>query len=69
MIRYKLKFWRIEQGFTQAQVAEKLGTARGYFKDVENGKYKPSDKFIAGFAKAYNMDIAVAKELFTEGAR
>lgn len=64
MKRYKLKFWRMRQGLTQAQVAEKLGLSRGYFKDVENGLHTPSSLVLKKFMVKFNMDETETKDLF-----
>ncbi len=53
--RYALKFWRMERGLTQAQMAAKLGISTGHYKAIENGVYDPSLKIINRFCDTFDL--------------
>jgi SOS regulatory protein LexA len=52
-----LKQLRQEKGYTQTQVAEKMGfTTNGYVADMENGRYiEPEEKTLLRYAKALGI--------------
>lgn len=43
---------RKEQGLTQQELADKIGTARGVVSDYERGRIRLYDEMVARFAKA-----------------
>lgn len=58
----KLKLKRIERGFKQGELAEKVGISRYYLSALERGKSKnPSIELMTKISKALNADV---KELF-----
>jgi len=75
MKRYNLKFWRMRQGMTQAQLAAKLSISAGHYKAIENGVYNPSRKIIDKFCEQFNLgerDVEIVKtinELFKKGGK
>lgn len=64
--RYNLKFWRMERGLTQAQMAAKLGISAGHYKAIENGVYDPSLKIINKFCGAFDLGESDVQHLFSK---
>jgi len=64
MKRYKLKFWRMKRGLTQAQLGDRLDISAGHYKAVENGVYDPSDKILRRFGVEFDMLEPEVKKLF-----
>ena len=66
MKRYNLKFWRMKQGLTQAELAAMLGISTGHYKSIENGVHDPSKKIIDKFCGVVDMgkyDVEIANNL------
>lgn len=41
-----LKEYRNESNLTQAEMSKKIGISRGYYSDIEAGRYLPSGKVL-----------------------
>lgn len=66
MKRYNLKFWRMRQGLTQAELAKKLGISTGHYKSIENGVHNPSKKILDKFCDEVDLggrDSEIANNL------
>lgn len=55
MERRNLKVFRIMQGLTQEEMAEKLGVTRVFYSNVENGKNSTSYKFLKKLQKTFDL--------------
>ena len=55
-IRWFLKEWRKHRRLTLQQVAARLETSPSVLSDLENGKSRMNDDWIAGFAWAYQVE-------------
>lgn len=64
MKRYNLKFWRMKQGLTQAELAAELGISTGHYKSIENGVYDPSQKIIDKFLNEVDMGNYDVEKMF-----
>lgn len=64
MKRYKLKFWRMKRGLTQARLGDRLGISGGHYKAIENGVYDPSAKILRRFSVEFDMLEPEVAELF-----
>jgi transcriptional regulator with XRE-family HTH domain len=51
---------RIEQGLTQKELAEKIGTRQSNISRIESGKYNPSLEFLKKVAKGLNKELIVS---------
>ncbi|OZT77149.1 helix-turn-helix transcriptional regulator [Salinicoccus roseus] len=51
-----LKGARVENGYTQEQIADKLGVSRVQYINWESGKVVPKDMVIYALAYIYKMD-------------
>lgn len=60
----KLKIARIEKGFTQEQLANKVGATRQTIGLIEKGKYNPSLQLCIKIAKELGKTL---DDLFWEG--
>lgn len=49
----KLKLYRQEIGFTQAEMASKLGITLSYYQKIERGERDTSIKFIRKFSQVF----------------
>lgn len=57
-MRMKLKLLRVENGFTQAQMALRLGVSRTTYCNIENGRSKGTITFWLGVKRAFpEIDI------------
>ncbi len=54
----RLKYWRKQKGYTQAQLAEKTNMSRSYVADVERDRYNPSVETLSSIAKALNIPVS-----------
>jgi DNA-binding Xre family transcriptional regulator len=55
-IRWYLKEWRKHRHLTLQQVADRLDTSPSVLSDLENGKKRINEDWMAGFAWAYQCD-------------
>lgn len=53
MKRDELKKFRLEQGFTQVQMADKLGISKSHYINIERGVFNPSVQVMNQFYKAF----------------
>lgn len=51
---------RIEQGMSQSQLAEKIGTKQSAISRLESGNYNPSIKLLEKVAVALNLKLNVS---------
>lgn len=51
-----LKAARVEHGYTQVEISEKLGVSRAQYIAWENGNAVPKDMVIYALAYIYKMD-------------
>lgn len=53
-MKNRVKLARVEMGFTQQQLAEKLGVSRQTIIAIESGKYVPSTLLSLKLASVFN---------------
>lgn len=58
MISSFLKEYRMKNGLTQSELAEKLSVSQNAVSQYENGKRNPPISSISGFAKAMGVTVA-----------
>ncbi len=51
---------RIEQGLTQKELADKIGTRQSNISRLESGEYNPSLEFLKKVAKGLNKELIVS---------
>ena len=51
-----MKIFRIRQGLTQKQMAEKLGISKSHYSGIEQGVQNPSYTVIETFAKVFGAE-------------
>jgi DNA-binding XRE family transcriptional regulator len=51
---------RIEQGLTQKELADKIGTRQSNISRLESGEYNPSLEFLKKIAKGLNKELIVS---------
>lgn len=51
---------RIEKGFTQGELAQRIGTKQSAISRLESGGYNPSFALLKKVAKALNADLKVS---------
>lgn len=56
-LKNKLEEIRKKHGFTQGEIAEKLGVSRQTIGSLENGRYNPSIVLAFRIARFFNMNI------------
>lgn len=56
MKRIGLKVFRIRQGLTQKQMAEKLGISESHYSGIEQGVQNPSYTVIESFTKVFGAE-------------
>lgn len=56
MKRTGLQIFRIRQGLTQKQMAEKLGISKSHYSGIEQGVQNPSYTVIETFAKVFGAE-------------
>lgn len=60
-MRTELKVFRIKQGMTQAQFAEKIGFSRGHYARFENGEAGTTLRFLQALQKAFGLSLEEAQ--------
>lgn len=55
LIGSKIKQIRLDNDLTQTEFAEKLYASQGYISGIENGIYKPSQKFLTLIKILFNV--------------
>ncbi len=58
-IRSQLIELRIQQGLSQKELAERIGTKQSSISRLENGSYNPSIEFLSKIAHALGKEILV----------
>jgi putative transcriptional regulator len=56
-VRNRLRVLRAEQGWSQAEVAQRLDVSRQTVNAIENGKYDPSLPLAFGIARLFQLQI------------
>lgn len=56
-IRSKLKDYRLERGYTQEELADRLGVTRQTIIAIEQGKYQPTLHLASRCAKLFRVSI------------
>lgn len=56
-MKNNLKTLRLEQGYSQASLAEKLGVSRQSVNAVETGRFDPSLPLAFAMARLFNLQI------------
>ncbi len=56
-MRNRLRVLRAEQGWSQAEVAQRLDVSRQTVNAIENGKYDPSLPLAFGIARLFQLQI------------
>ncbi len=51
---------RIEKGYTQAELAKKIGTKQSAISRLERGTYNPTVAFLRHLAKALGTDLHIS---------
>ena len=59
----EIKKNRNAKGFTQDELAEKIGISRNYISDLENNRYVPSVKTLSKIAVVLQMDLNFLLEM------
>ncbi|MED1742235.1 helix-turn-helix transcriptional regulator [Bacillus swezeyi] len=54
----RIRHWRKQKGYTQAQLAEKANMSRSYLADVERDRYNPSVETLSSITKALNIPLS-----------
>lgn len=52
----RLRHWRLEQGFTQGELGNRLGMTQSAISDLENGRRKISTGFLQRLCKHFNLE-------------
>jgi transcriptional regulator with XRE-family HTH domain len=60
-VQLTLEALRVNAGFTQQDVADRLGVSRFTVMKWESGEVKPKELVIYALAKLYDVDIDVIK--------
>lgn len=55
-MRYRIKEHRKARGWTQEQLAQMVGTTKGYISQMENGVREPSAETLRSLAAAFGVD-------------
>lgn len=53
--KWFLKEWRVRRGLTQEQLADMVGTSKGYISDLENAKRRYNQELLEGLAAALQL--------------
>lgn len=61
MIKDRLKEIRLEQGFTQKEIAEKLGVSQPNYQQWERGIRNPKDSTLLKIAKVLDVSLEYLK--------
>lgn len=62
MQRTALKYFRIQHGLTQEQMAKRIGFSRNQYQRVETGEQNVSLKFLVALSNAFGMSLDEAKK-------
>ena len=62
----KLRLFRVEQGLTISEFADKIGYARRQYSMVERGIAKPTLRLVESISKAFNINLDDARGLTTK---
>ena len=65
-MKNRLKVLRAERGWTQADLAARLGVSRNSVNAIENGKFDPSLPLAFRIARLFDLTI---EEVFEDDAR
>lgn len=57
LLAKNVKFYRLQRGWSQEKLAEKIGCSRNNISDIENAKYPATLPKVEDIAKALNIDI------------
>lgn len=63
-----LKALRLEQGYSQASLAEKLGVSRQSVNAIETGRFDPSLPLAFAIARIFNLRIEEVFDPEAEGS-
>lgn len=63
LIRTNLKVFRIKQGLTQDEFAQKVGYSRSYYRRIENGEYSGALKFWQAVSETFSIPMVEVLEL------
>lgn len=64
MKRNNLKLFRMKQGLSSKEMAEKLEIDPTYYSNIENGRVNPGHKFYMKFGKIFKGQYEDICELF-----
>ena len=62
-MRTALRLLRIKHGFTQDEMAVRLGYSRNQYARVEKGEQEPTLKFLVALSNAFGMSLGEAREV------
>lgn len=51
---------RLEKGFTQSELAQKIGSKQSAISRLESGSYNPSIAFLEKVAKALRLNLVIS---------
>lgn len=54
-MKYRIKEYRTTRGWTQEQLAQMVGTSKGYVSQMESGKREPSAETLRSLAAAFGV--------------
>lgn len=57
LLAKNIKFYRIQRGWSQEKLAEKINGSRNNISDIENAKYPPTLAKVEDIANALNIEI------------
>ena len=60
----RIRLLRAEKGWSQAELADRVGVSRNSINSVENGKFDPSLPLAFRIARLFNLSI---EEIFNDG--
>jgi len=60
---------RARQGFTQEALADEAGYSRGFIKELESGRRRPSFEAVARVAAALGVDLEELVRLYQDRLR
>lgn len=52
-----IKLRRLQRGYTQTWLADRIGISVGHLSNIERGKYKPTMFMLSCIAKALNVSM------------
>ena len=67
-MKTSLKILRLEQGYSQASLAEKLGVSRQSVNAIETGRFDPSLPLAFAIARLFNLRIEDVFDPEVEGS-